>query len=52
VFFSQLEGQSFTDAFRYALPIAGGPFLAAAMLALVLPRTAVSEDEAAEELAG
>ena len=53
VFFSQLEGHSFTDAFRHALPIAGGLFLAAAaVLALVLPRTAVSEDEAAEELAG
>jgi EmrB/QacA subfamily drug resistance transporter len=52
VFFSQLEGHSFTDAFRHALPIAGGLFLAAAVLALVLPRTAVSEDEAATELAG
>jgi hypothetical protein len=51
VFFSQLEGHSFTDAFRHALPIAGGVFLAA-VPALVLPRTAVSEDEAAEELAG
>jgi hypothetical protein len=52
VFFSQLEGHSFTDAFRRALPTAGGLFLAAAVLALVLPRTAVSEDEAAVELAG
>ena len=52
VFFSQLEGHSFTDAFRHALPIAGGLFLAAAAVALVLPRTAVSEDEAAAELAG
>ena len=51
-FFSQLEGHSFTDAFRHALPIAGGLFLAAAALALVLPRTAVSEEEPAAELAG
>jgi EmrB/QacA subfamily drug resistance transporter len=47
VFFAELEGASFTDAFTGALPIAGGLFLAAAALALALPRTAVSEEEAA-----
>jgi EmrB/QacA subfamily drug resistance transporter len=44
VFFSELESGSFTDAFTAALPIAGGLFLAAAALALVLPRTAVGEE--------
>jgi EmrB/QacA subfamily drug resistance transporter len=46
VFFSQLEGHSFTDSFVYVLPIAAGLFLLAAALALVLPRTAVAEEEA------
>jgi EmrB/QacA subfamily drug resistance transporter len=46
VFFAELEDASFTDAFTAALPIVGGVFLAAATLALVLPRTAVSEEEA------
>jgi hypothetical protein len=46
VFFSELENGSFTDGFTAALPIAGGLFLAAAALSLVLPRTAVGEDEA------
>ena len=46
VFFSELDANSFTDAFTVALPIAAGLFLVAAALALVLPRTAVSEDEA------
>jgi EmrB/QacA subfamily drug resistance transporter len=44
VFFSELESESFTDAFTAALPIAAGLFLVAAALALVLPRTAVSEE--------
>jgi EmrB/QacA subfamily drug resistance transporter len=47
VFFSRLESHSFTDSFTAALPIAGGLFLVAAALALVLPRSAVSEEEAA-----
>jgi hypothetical protein len=46
VFFSELETGSFTHAFTGALPIAGGLFLVAAALALVLPRTAVDEEEA------
>jgi EmrB/QacA subfamily drug resistance transporter len=46
VFFSELDAKSFTDAFTVALPIAAGLFLVAAALALVLPRTAVTEDEA------
>ena len=46
VFFSRLEGDSFTDSFTYTLPIAAGLFLLAAVLALALPRTAVAEEEA------
>jgi EmrB/QacA subfamily drug resistance transporter len=46
VLFAQLEdGRSFTDAFVTALPITGGLFLAAAALALLLPRTAVADAE-------
>jgi EmrB/QacA subfamily drug resistance transporter len=48
VFFTRLEDETFTDAFTYALPIAAGLYIAAALLALVLPRTAVGEGEAAE----
>jgi EmrB/QacA subfamily drug resistance transporter len=44
VFFAQLESDTFTDAFTYALPIVAVLFLAAALLALVLPRTAVEEE--------
>jgi MFS family permease len=43
VFFGQLDGHSFTQAFEHSLPIAGALFLAAALLSLVLPRTAVEE---------
>jgi EmrB/QacA subfamily drug resistance transporter len=46
VFFARLEDSSFTDAFTLALPIAAGMFVLAAGLALVLPRTAVSEEYA------
>jgi hypothetical protein len=46
VFFGHLDGSSFTDAFTDALPIAAGLFLAAAGLALLLPRTAVAEEDA------
>jgi EmrB/QacA subfamily drug resistance transporter len=46
-FFSQLDGQSFTDSFTSALPIVIALFLVAAVLALTLPRTAVAEAEAA-----
>jgi predicted MFS family arabinose efflux permease len=45
VFFAELESASFTDSFRAALPIAGCLFVVAAALALVLPGTAVSEEE-------
>jgi MFS family permease len=44
VFFTRLEDESFTDAFTYALPIAAGLYVAAALLALGLPRTAVEEE--------
>jgi EmrB/QacA subfamily drug resistance transporter len=47
VFFAELEEGSFTDAFTAALPIVAGLFLAAALLSLVLPKTAVSEEDAA-----
>jgi EmrB/QacA subfamily drug resistance transporter len=46
VFFSDLDGRSFTDSFTAALPIVVGLFLLAAVLALALPRTAVAEEEA------
>jgi MFS family permease len=48
VFFGQLESHSFNDAFEHTAPVVIGLFLAAALLALALPRTAVSEEEAAE----
>jgi EmrB/QacA subfamily drug resistance transporter len=43
-FFTRLEDESFTDAFTHALPIVAGLYVAAALLALVLPRTAVEEE--------
>jgi hypothetical protein len=48
VFFTQLESHPFTEAFRHTVPVVIGLFVAAALLALALPRTAVSEEEAAE----
>jgi hypothetical protein len=48
VFFAELETESFTHSFTAALPIAAGLFVVAAALALLLPRTAVSPDEAEE----
>jgi MFS family permease len=48
VFFSQLDAHSFTTSFKHALPVVIGLFLAAAALALVLPHTAVTEEEVAE----
>jgi EmrB/QacA subfamily drug resistance transporter len=44
-FFGELESSSYTDAFTTALPIAAGLFVVAALLALVLPRTAVAEED-------
>jgi EmrB/QacA subfamily drug resistance transporter len=46
VFFSGLESGSFTDSFTHALPIVAALFVIAAALALVLPRTAVTDEEA------
>jgi EmrB/QacA subfamily drug resistance transporter len=48
VFFGELEAHSFTDAFEHSAPVVIGLFLAAAVLSLALPRTAVSEEEVAE----
>ena len=48
VFFTQLESHPFTEAFKHTVPVVIGLFLAAALLALALPRTAVSEEEVAE----
>jgi EmrB/QacA subfamily drug resistance transporter len=48
VFFSQLESHPFTEAFKHTVPVIIGLFLAAALLALALPRTAVSEEEVAD----
>jgi hypothetical protein len=45
VFFGELDEHSFTTAFERAVPVAVGLFLVAALLALVLPRTAVGEEE-------
>jgi EmrB/QacA subfamily drug resistance transporter len=47
-FFARLDGHSFTAAFRHTAPVVIGLFLAAGLLSLVLPGTAVSEDEVAE----
>jgi EmrB/QacA subfamily drug resistance transporter len=48
VFFTQLESHPFTEAFKHTVPVVIGLFLAAALLALALPRTAVSEEKVAE----
>jgi EmrB/QacA subfamily drug resistance transporter len=48
VFFSEIEGHSFTQAFEHSAPIVIGLFAAAALLSLALPKTAVAEEEAAE----
>jgi len=47
-FFSHLGEHSFTAAFKYATPIIVGLFLVAALLSLVLPDRAASEEEVAE----
>jgi EmrB/QacA subfamily drug resistance transporter len=44
-FFARLGSRSVTEAFTQCLPIAAGLFLVAAVLALLLPRTALTEDE-------
>jgi EmrB/QacA subfamily drug resistance transporter len=48
VFFGQLGSHSPTHAFEHTAPVVIGLFLVAALLALALPRTAMSEEEVAE----
>src|SRR5581483_11408165 len=48
VFFAQLETHSYTSSFEHAVPVVIGLYVAAALLALVLPRTAVGEDAVSE----
>ena len=48
VFFSHLEGSSFTAAFERAAPVVIGLFALAGALALALPHTAVGEEQVAE----
>ena len=43
-----LESHSFTQAFKHSAPVVIGLFLAAALLSLALPRTAVTEEEVTE----
>jgi hypothetical protein len=47
IFFSGLQSHSFTAAFKHAIPVVIALFGAAALLSLLLPRTAVNEEEAA-----
>ena len=48
VFFDRLERGSFTAAFRHATPVVIALFLAAAVLSLVLPDTALAEEDVVE----
>jgi EmrB/QacA subfamily drug resistance transporter len=48
VFFSRVEDHSLTSAFKHSAPVVMALFAAAALLSLVLPRTAVSEEQLAE----
>jgi EmrB/QacA subfamily drug resistance transporter len=48
VFFAGLEDNSFTASFEQAAPVVIALFLAAGLFALVLPRTALGEEEVAE----
>lgn len=48
VFFDRLQQHSFTAAFKHAVPVVIALFLAAALLSLALPRTAVGEEELAD----
>jgi EmrB/QacA subfamily drug resistance transporter len=47
-FFSHLDGHTFTSAFKHGAPIVVALFVAAGLLSLVLPRTAVGEEALAE----
>jgi EmrB/QacA subfamily drug resistance transporter len=46
VFFGYLNGHSFSAAFTHSAPYAAAAFLASAVLSLVLPRTAVVDQDA------
>jgi EmrB/QacA subfamily drug resistance transporter len=46
IFFGHLSGHTFKDAFIHTAPYAGAAFLVCALLALVLPRTAVADIDA------
>ena len=48
VFFTQVESHPFTAAFKHSALVVIGLFVLAGLLALALPRTAVSEEEVAE----
>jgi hypothetical protein len=48
VFFDRLEHGSFTASFKHATPVVIGLFLAAAALALLLPKAAVGDEQLAE----
>jgi EmrB/QacA subfamily drug resistance transporter len=48
VFFSHLDAHSFTASFKYAAPVVIGLFVLAGLLSLVLPGTAMSEEDVAE----
>jgi EmrB/QacA subfamily drug resistance transporter len=50
VFFSQLESHPFTQSFEHSAAVVIGLFLAAAVLSLALPRTALGEQEVVAEL--
>ena len=46
VFFGYLNGHSFSAAFTHSAPYAAAAFLASAALSLVLPQTAVADQDA------
>jgi hypothetical protein len=48
VFFDRLERSSFTAAFSHAMPLVVALFVAAAVLSLVLPGTALAEEDVAD----
>lgn len=48
LFFAHVESHSFTAAFKHSAPVVIALFVAAGVLSLVLPHTAVGEDEVGE----
>ena len=48
VFFTRLESHSYTSSFEHSAPLVIALFAVAGLLSLALPKTAVSEEEAAE----